>query len=130
MNLLLDTHILLWAAAEPQRIRGESRQLLEDPENTLHFSSASLWEVVIKNGLGRPDFQVEPSLLRRGLIDNGYLELPITSAHALAVANLPDLHKDPFDRILLAQADAEGMLLVTSDNQMAAYPVALHQVSG
>lgn len=129
MNLLLDTHILLWAAAEPQRICGESRQLLEDPENTLHFSPASLWEVVIKNGLGRQDFQVEPALLRRGLVDNGYLELPITSAHTLAVANLPTIHKDPFDRILLAQADTEGMLLVTSDGQMVKYPIALHQVS-
>lgn len=128
MNLLLDTHILLWAAAEPERITGESQQLLENPENTLHFSSASLWEIVIKNGLGRSDFHVEPALLRRGMMDNGYLELPITSAHTLAVASLPAIHKDPFDRILLAQADTEGMLFVTSDSQIAKYPVALHQV--
>jgi len=122
MNLLLDTHILLWAAAEPQKLPGSALELLENPSNPLHFSSASIWEVVIKNSLGRPDFHVDPHLLRRGLLDNGYLELPISSQHTLAVSHLPDIHKDPFDRILIAQAESEGFLLLTSDELVAKYP--------
>lgn len=115
MNLLLDTHILLWAAAEPARLSSEATTLISNNDNCLYFSAASIWEVVIKNGLGRSDFYVDPHLLRRGLEDNGYLELPISSRHTLAVSHLPDLHKDPFDRILVAQAEAEGFLLLTSD---------------
>jgi PIN domain nuclease of toxin-antitoxin system len=115
VNLLLDTHILLWAAAEPARLSSEATTLISNNDNCLYFSAASIWEVVIKNGLGRSDFYVDPHLLRRGLEDNGYLELPISSRHTLAVSHLPDLHKDPFDRILVAQAEAEGFLLLTSD---------------
>ena len=102
MNLLLDTHILLWAAAEPHKLSSQAVTLVNDDDNRLYFSAASVWEVVIKNGLARPDFQVDPHLLRRGLVDNGYLELPISSRHTLAVSHLPDIHKDPFDRILTA----------------------------
>ena len=122
MNLLLDTHILLWAAAEPDKLSPEAATLISNESNRLYFSAASLWEVVIKNGLGRPDFHVDPHLLRRGLVDNGYSELPITSQHALAVSHLPDIHKDPFDRILVAQAETEGFLLLTSDELVARYP--------
>lgn len=122
MNLLLDTHILLWAAAEPSRLSSEATALIGDESNRLYFSAASLWEIVIKNGLGRPDFRVDPHLLRRGLVDNGYSELPITSQHTLAVSHLPDIHKDPFDRILVAQAETEGFLLMTSDELVARYP--------
>ena len=122
MNLLLDTHILLWAAAEPQKLPGQAIELLENPVNPLYFSAASIWEVVIKNGLGRADFHVDPHLLRRGLLDNGYLELPISSQHTLAVSHLPYIHKDPFDRILVAQAESEGFLLLTADDIVAKYP--------
>lgn len=122
MNLLLDTHILLWAAAEPSKLSPKATALISNEDNRLYFSAASLWEVVIKNGLGRPDFRVDPHLLRRGLVDNGYLELPITSQHTLAVSHLPDIHKDPFDRILVAQAETEGFLLITSDELVARYP--------
>ena len=122
MNLLLDTHILLWAAAGPGKLSPEATALINDENNRLYFSAASLWEVVIKNRLGRPDFRVDPHLLRRGLVDNGYSELPITSQHALAVSHLPDIHKDPFDRILVAQAETEGFLLLTSDELVARYP--------
>ncbi|MFT8690964.1 type II toxin-antitoxin system VapC family toxin, partial [Acetobacter orientalis] len=104
MRLLLDTHLLLWAAGEPDKLSARARTLMEDPGNDLVFSAASLWEITIKTGLGRADFQVDPHLLRRGLIENGYEELPITSQHALAVRHLPDVHRDPFDRILVAQA--------------------------
>ena len=122
MKLLLDTHILLWAANAPERLSTQAIALLEDPDNELLFSAASLWEVSIKNSLGRDDFKVDARLLRRGLLDNGYLELPITSAHAVFVESLPAIHKDPFDRILVAQATAEGITLLTADSTVARYP--------
>lgn len=122
MNLLLDTHILLWAAADPARLSSETTNLISNKDNRLYFSAASIWEVVIKNGLRRPDFFVDPHILRRGLVDNGYLELPISTQHTLAVSHLPDIHKDPFDRILVAQAETEGFLLLTSDELIAQYP--------
>jgi PIN domain nuclease of toxin-antitoxin system len=96
--------------------------MLEDPENDLIFSVASLWEITIKHRLGRGDFQVEPRVFRRELLENGYQELPITSEHALSVGLLPPIHKDPFDRILLAQATVEAITLLTSDRVVARYP--------
>lgn len=121
MKLLLDTHVLLWAAGEPDRLSAEARSLLLDDVNRLHFSAASLWEVVIKAGLGREDFRVDPVRLRRLLTAHGYAEVSVTSDHALALAQLPPLHRDPFDRLLVAQARAEGMRLVTADDQVAQY---------
>jgi PIN domain nuclease of toxin-antitoxin system len=122
VKLLLDTHLLLWAAGEPEKLSAEARALMEDPANILLFSAASLWEVTIKAALGRADFQVDPHLLRRGLIENDYEELSITSQHAVAVGGLPDLHRDPFDRLLVAQATMEGFLLLTHDPLVQAYP--------
>ncbi|WP_421999583.1 type II toxin-antitoxin system VapC family toxin [Reyranella sp.] len=119
MTLLVDTHLLLWAAGEPQKLPRKARRLLDDPGTALWFSAASLWEVAIKHGLGREDFRVEPRRLRRGLIDNGWRELAITSEHAVAAGDLPVLHKDPFDRMLVAQARVEGLTLVTSDASVA-----------
>jgi len=92
------------------------------------FNSASLWEVAIKRGLGREDFRADPRLLRRGLLDNGYRELPITSEHAVAVDGLPPLHKGPFDRILVAQATVEGVALLTADPLVGQYPGPVRQV--
>lgn len=128
MKLLVDTHLLLWAAGLPDRLSQAARTLLEDPTNELLFSAASLWEIAIKRSLGRDDFQVEPRLLRRGLLDNGWIELPITSTHAVAIEHLPPLHKDPFDRLLLAQASEEGIVLLTSDAQLAQYPGPIRKV--
>jgi PIN domain nuclease of toxin-antitoxin system len=128
MKLLLDTHLLLWAAGQPERLSPAARGLLADPDNELLFSPASLWEIAIKRDLGREDFRVEPRLLRRGLLDNGYTELPITSQHAVHIDILPPLHKDPFDRLLLAQALSEGITLVTSDAQVARYPAPVRKV--
>jgi PIN domain nuclease of toxin-antitoxin system len=122
VKLLLDTHLLLWTAGEPARLSNEARALIETPQSELFFSCASLWEVVIKRGLGRDDFKVDPRLLRRGLLDNGYSELPIGSEHVVAIDNLPALHKDPFDRILVAQAQLEGITLLTADPVVARYP--------
>ena len=121
MKLLLDTQLLLWAAGQPERLSASARKQLRNPRNELLFSAASIWEIAIKNTLGRSDFRVEPRLLRRGLLDNGYVELPITSQHAVGIDALPLLHKDPFDRLLLAQALTEGITLLTSDEQLALY---------
>lgn len=128
MKLLLDTHVLLWAAGEPHRLSAEARLLLEDPASELLFSAVSLWEVAIKSGLGRADFQVDARLLRRGLIDNGYDELPILGQHAVQVTTLPAIHRDPFDRMLVAQAQVEGVTLLTVDELVARYPGPITQV--
>lgn len=122
MRLLLDTHVLLWAAGVPERLRPGARALIEDPENDLHFSVASLWEVAIKSGLGRDDFSVDPRLLRRALLEHGYTELEITGAHVVAVDLLPPIHGDPFDRLLVAQAQIEAMTLLTADKTVGRYP--------
>ena len=128
MKLLLDTQILLWAAGQPERLSAAARKLLNNPRNELLFSAASLWEIAIKSTLGRSDFKAEPRLLRRGLLDNGYTELPVTSQHAVSIDALPELHKDPFDRLLLAQALTEGVTLVTGDAQLARYPGPVRKV--
>lgn len=128
MKLLLDTQVLLWAAGQPERLSAAARRQLSNPKNELLFSAASLWEIAIKHGLGRHDFRVDPRILRRGLLDHGYTELPITSEHAVSVDALPDLHKDPFDRILLAQALTEGITLITADAQLARYPGPVRKV--
>ncbi|AMP14567.1 type II toxin-antitoxin system VapC family toxin [Collimonas pratensis] len=122
MKLLLDTHLLLWAAGTPDRLSAPALALIGSQENELFFSAASLWEIAIKRGLGRSDFQVDARLLRRGLLDNGYSELVIDSKHAVAIDSLPPIHKDPFDRILVAQATVEGILLLTVDSLVAQYP--------
>ena len=123
MRLLVDTHILLRAAAD--ELTPEAARYILNMENTLLFSPASIWEVVIKRGIGREDFIVDPASFYSGMLGAGYQELPITGRHALLVSNLPPLHKDPFDRILLAQAASEGIPLLTSDSVLAQYPGSL-----
>jgi PIN domain nuclease of toxin-antitoxin system len=129
MKLLLDTRLLLRAAGEPGRLSTKTRRLLNDPNNELLFSAASLWEIAMKLGLGRKDFQVDPRLLRRGLLDNGYNELPVLSAHVVVVESLPPIHQDIFDRLLVAQATVEGITLLTLDPVVAEYhgPIQRHQ---
>jgi PIN domain nuclease of toxin-antitoxin system len=128
MKLLLDTHLLLWAAQGVEHLPMDARTVMSEPENELFFSAASLWEIVIKCGLGREDFKVDPRILRRALLDNGYLELPILSEHAVAVMTLPPIHRDPFDRLLVAQAIVEGITLLTADIQVAKYPGPVQRV--
>jgi PIN domain nuclease of toxin-antitoxin system len=128
VKLLLDTHLLLWAAGQPRRLPREARILIAAPENELFFSPANLWEIVIKRSLGRDDFEADPRTLRRGLVDNGYVELPIASEHVIAVENLPPIHRDPFDRMLVAQAIVEGITLITADSTVAQYPAPLRAV--
>jgi len=128
VKLLLDSRLLLWAAGHPERLSAAARRLLNNPRNELLFSAASLWEIAITSTVGRDDFKVEPRLLRRGLLDNGCVELPITSQHAVNIVGLPPLHKDPFDRLLLAQALIEGVTLVTTDAQLARYSGLVRKV--
>lgn len=127
MNLLLDTHLLIWSALGHSSLSRKAKLLISAPENTLWFSAASLWEVAIKSGLGRADFQLDVGALRAGLIANDYRELPIEGRHILLLRQLPDLHRDPFDRMLLAQSRADALSLVTSDQMLAGYgePVRL-----
>ena len=122
MRLLLDTHILLWTIAESRKLSAVARALIAEPDNELTFSAVNLWEVAIKTGRGRDDFRMDVSSLRRQLFDNGYAELAVTGVHAAALTALPPLHKDPFDRMLVAQAMIEGLTLVTADPGIAKYP--------
>lgn len=128
MKLLLDTHVLLWIAIDSPRLSPAARRLLTRAGTELTFSAVSVWEVAIKDRRGRDDFQVDAAVLRRALVDQGYTELPVTGAHAVAVSGLPARHKDPFDRLLLAQAVVEGMTLVTADETLASYPGPVRKV--
>jgi len=122
VKLLLDTQILIWAADFSLRLSGAALALLNDPRNQLLFSAVSIWEITIKTMLGRDDFRVDPRVLRRCLLDNGYSELSVTSEHAVTIDSLPPIHGDPFDRLLLAQAISEGIILLTADAHLARYP--------
>jgi len=128
MKLLLDTHIILWAAGMPDKLSDSARNLLIEKDSKLFFSAASLWEIVIKRGIGLDDFKVDPHRLRKMLLQNGYSELPVTAEHVLRVDTLPLLHKDPFDRILIAQARSEAMLLLTVDSAVIQYGEAVLSV--
>ncbi len=122
MRLLLDTHILIWATSESRRLNAATLSLITDNQTELFFSAASIWEIAIKYGNSRETFGVEPLLFRKTLLEEAYEELAVTGAHGAAVAALPPIHKDPFDRMLAAQAAAENILLLTGDPVLARYP--------
>lgn len=128
MRLLLDTHLLLWTVGQDERLSARARRLIGDPENQPVFSTASLWEIAIKHALRRADFRYDPRVMRRALLENRYEELPVTGEHAVAVASLSPLHKDPFDRMLVAQSIVEGITLLTSDPRIAQYPAPVRRV--
>jgi PIN domain nuclease of toxin-antitoxin system len=128
VKLLLDTHLVLWAALEPEKLAPKVQAALADDENLPMFSAASIWEVAIKAALGRKDFHVDPGRLRRGLHDNGWEEIPVSGYHAAATTMLPRLHKDPFDRLLIAQATVEEVVLWTADEIVARYPGSIELV--
>ena len=121
MRVLLDTHLLLWASARSRRLPKAARRILENPRNEVHFSAVSLWEIAIKLGLRRSDFQADLSLLRPALSEMGFVELPVTGAHAERLVELPPIHKDPFDRMLVAQSLSEPLILLTNDDALEAY---------
>lgn len=121
MKILLDTHLLIWLVGASERLSFTARQAIEDVRNELFFSAASIWELSIKHSTGRARLELPPELLYRQLLDGGFIEVPVTATHGLAVTELEPIHKDPFDRILIAQATSEGMLLLTSDETIARY---------
>ena len=121
MNFLLDTHILIWVAISPHKISSELSSLLSDPSNHLYYSSASFWEISIKESLGKKDFKVSSKKLHDGLIENGYKEIKVSALHAMEVIKLPFIHRDPFDRILVATAIWENMPLLTNDSTLSPY---------
>jgi PIN domain nuclease of toxin-antitoxin system len=121
LNLLLDTHLLVWSATRNKKLSRRAIELIEDQQNTLWFSTASLWESAIKAALKRPDFPIDVGALRAGLLANQFQELPVEGRHVVVFRDLPLIHKDPFDRLLVAQAQAEGMFLLTVDKVLAQY---------
>ena len=128
MRVLLDTHLLVWASTGSEKLPPEARDLIEDPANEILFSAISIWEVAVKFALKRPDFEIDPRMLHRGLLAAGYVELPLTAQHAETVLSLPPIHRDPADRILIAQATAERIPLLTVDATIARYPGPIRKV--
>ena len=122
MKFLLDTEFVLWVPIDDRRIGGQAREILTDSANQFVFSVSSIWEIAIKKALRRQDFQFDPREIRRLLIENGYEELTLQSRHVVAVDSMAPIHKDPFDRILIAQAMVEGITLLTADPVIARYP--------
>jgi PIN domain nuclease of toxin-antitoxin system len=128
VRLLLDTHLLLWAAQKSARMPSEAYKLIGDRDNELVFSVASMWEFGIKYGKAPDQFDTSPNELREALLQNGYVELEISGKHVLGISNLPALHGDPFDRLLIAQAMVEGITLLTADALIARYPGPIKKV--
>ncbi len=128
MRVLLDTHVLLWALITPKRLGKEARAALESPDNDILFSAASIWEIAIKSALKRSDFRIAPEVIAAAAIESGFTELPVKSAAAIQVAKLPDHHRDPFDRLLIAQAMTEPATLYTVDAQLEAYSELVRRI--
>ena len=128
MKLLLDTHLLLWASEDSPRLPALASSLIADSENLLLFSVASIWEISIKHAKGLESFHAGPGMVWEGLLENGYAELAVLGKHAIAAGNLPPIHKDPFDRILIAQAMVEGITFLTTDKVIAKYPGPIRKV--
>jgi PIN domain nuclease of toxin-antitoxin system len=128
MRFLLDTQVVLWVAIDSPRLKATARAVLNDEGNQFVFSVCSIWEIAIKSGLRRQDFQFDPRQIRHEFIANGYDELPILGHHVVAVDSLSPIHKDPFDRILIAQAIVEGITLLTADPVIAQYPGPIKRV--
>lgn len=128
MNFLVDTHLLVWLSMVSAKLRPQAREILENPENAIHFSAISILEIAIKRQLGKPDFNADAHVLRRALLEFGFQELVVNGAHAAQVSALPLIHRDPFDRLLVAQAMVEGFTLLTVDEEIARYPGPIQKV--
>ncbi|MGA2570505.1 MAG: type II toxin-antitoxin system VapC family toxin [Terracidiphilus sp.] len=128
MRYLLDTQLVVWIPVSAPRLSRVARAILNDPGNSLLFSVVSLWELAIKRGIGKLDPRIDPRIIRREMIEAGYEELAVLGQHVLNVESLPLIHKDPFDRLLIAQANAEGITLLTVDTTIARYPGPIRKV--
>ncbi|MDZ4834173.1 MAG: type II toxin-antitoxin system VapC family toxin [Candidatus Melainabacteria bacterium] len=121
MNFLLDTHVLLWWLDKPALLSSQARKAIADSDTSIFVSAATIWEIIIKKSLGK---LVIPDNLEQVIADNNFLPLPISFAHALAIETLPDFHRDPFDRVLVAQSICEGLTIVTRDPDIMKYPAS------
>lgn len=121
MRLLIDTHVLIWLATEPERLPIAARSDLETPETEILYSSVNIWEIAIKQALRRPDFAIAPNAMRNWAEERGFGELALTSAHGMAAGALPPHHRDPFDRAMIGQAMGEGVTFLTADAGLAVY---------
>ena len=128
MRFLLDTQLVLWAPVSGPRLSRLARAVLNDPASELIFSTVSLWEIAIKRSIGKIDSRIDPRIIRRELLAMGYDELPVLGRHAAEVDALPFIHKDLFDRLLIAQAIVEGITLLTVDATVARYPGPIRKV--
>lgn len=128
MRILLDTHVLMWAVGRSGRLDSETFEALSDPENDVLFSAVNIWEIAIKSARRRPDFTTNPIDILQGALAIGFVELPVGSAVAATVASLPLIHRDPFDRLLVAQAIAEPAILYTADARLSGYSELVRRV--
>lgn len=128
MRLLLDTHVLLWALGAPERLGTALRTAIKDPDNDIMFSAVSIWEIAIKSALRKDDFQVESAEIVAAALESGFMELPVRSSAAVQVAKLPAHHRDPFDRLLIAQAIIEPATFYTADAQLEIYSELVHRI--
>lgn len=128
MNLLLDTHVALWAITDSPKLSKKARELIESPKSSVWISAATVWEIAIKHGLGRGDMPVSSLDALRYFRESGYRFLPVEPEHAAAVEDLPAHHGDPFDRILVAQAIVEPMRLITHDPVVARYSDSIIEI--
>lgn len=128
MRLLLDTHVLLWTLGAPERLGNTLSAAIKSPDNVVMFSAVSIWEIAIKSALRRNYFQVAPDEILAAAIESGFTELPVRSAAAVQVAKLPVHHRDPFDRLLIAQAITEPATLYTADSQLEIYSELVHRI--
>ena len=124
MRLLLDTQTFLWAAADPEQLRADARAAIEDSTNEVFVSAAVAWEISIKVALGKLTVPANPAVWLPARVRSlGFQVLDISAAHALAVGGLPNIHRDPFDRIMIAQAQVEGLTFMTRDPDNLKYPI-------
>lgn len=116
MIYLLDTHILIWLAAKPEKLNKDVENIITNYNNEIYFSVANIWEIAIKKALKK--IEIDPEILRKGLFENGFKELAVKSEHVLNTLKLPNMHQDPFDRILVSQARVENHTLITADSKI------------
>lgn len=127
-RFLVDTQLLLWNVYGSRKLPARVARLFRDGRHRFFYSAASIWEIAIKAGLGRDDFVADAAAIRETLDENGFEELPVRAQHAVAMSRLPAIHGDPFDRMLVAQANAEPMAMITTDERLAAYPGTIEVV--